>query len=316
MLIDRFGRTIDYLRISVTDRCNLNCSYCVGDSPRRLFKRSELLTYEEILEVVDCAYNCFGIKNYRLTGGEPLVRKNLERLIAGMSSRGINVGLTTNGTLLASQAKKLYDAGLRHINISLDNLSAEKFSKKTGGDIKSVLDGVKKAHEIGFSPIKINVVVDGETAKDVPGFIRWAEEYGVVIRFIEKMPIGPAAAPGASIVDLEQNLVGDLSLTPVAVPGFGPGRYYEYGKTKIGFITSVSKPFCQRCNRLRMTSDGKLVPCLGHGFYVHVRGILRGACADKRSAIKKAFEEVASKKPKDHSNYAFAAGHSMASIGG
>lgn len=319
MLIDNFGRVINYLRISVTDRCNLKCSYCLSNSPYTFLNKSEILTYEEILFIIDVTWKYFNIKNYRLTGGEPLTRKNLVYLISEVVKRNLNLGLTTNGILLGETADELYIAGLRNLNISLDTLSPEKFKETTGGQINAVLNGIKKASEIGFSPIKINVVVDRYTHQTASEFLRWARSLNLIVKFIEKIPISNqnSSESVSDILELERNLVQKFGLVEQNnIPSFGPGRYFEGDGIKVGFISAIARPFCSNCNRIRLTADGKLVPCLGHNFYIDIKSIIRGDPSDKITLIKNALLEVVKQKPEWHNNFKFAGYSSMSALGG
>ncbi len=316
MLKDRFGRSIEYLRISVTDRCNLECSYCFSGQ-KELLDKAGILSYEEILKVIDVAADELDIKNYRLTGGEPLTRKNLSHLISEIIRRNLSLGLTTNGILLEKYAVELHDAGLKHINISLDTLSPSIFKANTGGNISAVLNGIEKSHSLGFSPIKVNIVVVENIVDTAVEFINWSKKMDITLKFIEKMPFGSGAKSDFNFIDFEQTLIKKFELLPTLIPAFGPGRYYQSNKIKLGFVSSLSHPFCRNCNRLRLTCDGKLIPCLGHSFHVDIKGILRTTLdkESKTSLIKKAFKEVVWRKPENHDNFVNAS-KSMAAIGG
>jgi cyclic pyranopterin phosphate synthase len=293
MLIDTFGRKHNNLRISVTDRCNLRCTYCMPEEVVFLDRR-ELLTFEEMAHFVAVAAP-LGIDKVRLTGGEPLLRRDLCRLAAMLVQvPGIeDVGLTTNGLLLAGQAQGLYDAGLRRINVSLDTLDPERFRQVARRDgLEQVLAGIDAARRAGFHPIKINaVVVRGVTDGDVAPLARWAREGGLEMRFIEYMPIG--AEPwergkvyfAHEILEQIEREVGPLAPARDYDPR-APAMDFEYadGGGKVGLIASVSRPFCARCNRLRLTADGKLRNCLFALEEVDVKHLLRVERDDARLA--------------------------------
>ena len=273
MLVDGFGRTHDNLRISVTDRCNIRCFYCMPEQGVEYLPRSEILSFEEIERVARIAVD-LGIRKARVTGGEPLVRKGLAGLIGKLARiPGIeDLALTTNAVLLAGQAESLYQAGLRRINIHLDTLDRARFARITRRDeLEQVLEGVEAARRLGFGPIKINAVaVKGLTEPDVVPLARWGRERGLEIRFIEFMPLdaqglwdrGAVLTAGEMVETLERE-IGPLE--PVADPDpRAPATEYRYrdGGGKVGFIASVSRPFCLNCNRVRLTADGKLRYCL------------------------------------------------------
>ena len=284
MLIDTFGRAHNNLRISVTDRCNLRCTYCMPEEVVFLDRR-ELLTFEEIAHFVRVAAP-LGIDKIRLTGGEPLLRRDLPRLVRLLADvPGIkDIGLTTNGLLLAQQAQALYDAGLRRINISLDTLDAERFrevSRREG--LEQVLAGIAAAKSAGFQPIKINAVsIRGLTEHEVVPLARYAREHGLELRFIEYMPIGDAAWERGKVYFAHEILEQlEREVCPL-VPADdydprAPAMDFQYtdGRGRVGIIASVSRPFCLSCNRLRLTSDGKLRNCLFALHEVDVKPLLR-----------------------------------------
>jgi cyclic pyranopterin phosphate synthase len=271
MLLDSFGRVHNNLRISVTDRCNLRCTYCMPEEVV-FMDRAELLTFEEMTHFVEVAAP-LGIDKVRLTGGEPLMRRELPRLVAMLAKvPGIkDLGLTTNGLLLAGQAQALYDAGLRRINISLDTLDPERFRQVARRDgLEDVLAGIEAARRAGFRPIKVNAVaIRGQTDADVVPLARWARQHGLEMRFIEYMPIGAEAWErdkvffGHEILDRIESEVAPLVPARDYDPR-APAMDFEYadGGGRIGLIASISRPFCLQCNRLRLTADGKLRNCL------------------------------------------------------
>ena len=265
---DSFGRSINYLRISVSDRCNLRCTYCMPPEGVPQMPHSEILSYEEIWTVARAAAK-LGIDRIRLTGGEPLVRAELPKLIKMFSQiEGIQeLSLTTNGTLLKKYALELKQAGLSRVNVSLDTLKPDKFRYITRvGELKDVLDGIEAAKEAGFDPVKINtVVMRGINDDEILDFARMTYKEGWHVRFVELMPF-EGAAEFVPSVELRQHieLLGKLEpCTPII--GNGPAMYYclSGAKGTIGFISPLTEPsFCSRCNRMRLTPDGKLRPCL------------------------------------------------------
>jgi cyclic pyranopterin phosphate synthase len=293
MLIDTFGRAHNNLRISVTDRCNLRCTYCMPEEVVFLDRR-ELLTFEEITHFVRVAAP-LGINKLRLTGGEPLLRRDLPRLVRMLADiPGIkDVGLTTNGLLLAQQAQALYDAGLRRINISLDTLDPQRFREVSRRDgLEQVLAGIEAAQRAGFTPIKINAVsIRGLTEREVVPLARYAREQGLELRFIEYMPIGAAAWERNKVYFAHEILEQlEREVCPL-VPADdydprAPAMDFQYtdGRGRVGIIASVSRPFCMSCNRLRLTSEGKLRNCLFAINEVDIKPLLREQPDDARLA--------------------------------
>jgi cyclic pyranopterin phosphate synthase len=293
MLIDTFNRTHNNLRISVTDRCNLRCTYCMPEEVV-FMDRAELLSFEEIAHFVAVAAP-LGIDKIRLTGGEPLMRRHLERLVALLAKiPGIkDIGLTSNGLLLAAHAQELHDAGLRRINISLDTLDGERFRQISRRDgLDQVLAGLEAAQRAGFTPIKVNaVVMRGVNDCDVVPLARFAREQHLVLRFIEYMPIGAEAWERGKvffaheILDLLEQSIGTLVPAPNYDPR-APAMDFDYtdGGGRVGIIASVSRPFCTTCNRIRLTSDGKLRNCLFALEEVDVKPLLRESHDDTRLA--------------------------------
>ncbi len=294
-LIDTFGRVHDNLRISVTDRCNLRCFYCMPADNIEFMPRQELLTFEEIARVVRVAAG-LGIRKLRLTGGEPLVRRELEKLVELLAAiPGIDdIGLTTNALLLDQQAEALYAAGLRRINISLDALDPVAFKQFTRRDgYERTLVGIRAAQRAGFDPIKINAVsVRGLTEDQIVPFGRFARETGLEVRFIEYMPLDADNAWERDKVLFAHEIIARLSteLQPlVPLPEQDPGAPatdYQFadGIGRIGFIASVSRPFCLSCNRIRLTADGKIRNCLFSLEETDLRELLRGTGTDEQIA--------------------------------
>ena len=284
-LIDTFGRIHNNLRISVTDRCNLRCTYCMPEEVTFLDK-SALLTFEEITRFVEVAAP-LGIDKIRLTGGEPLLRRDLPSLVRMLAPiPGIkDIGLTTNGLLLAQQAQSLYDAGLRRINISLDTLDPDRFHQLTRREgLDQVIAGIHAAKRAGFEPIKINAVsIRGITEHEVVPLAHFAREHGLEMRFIEYMPIGAAAWErdkvyfAHEILDLLEREVAPLAPVEDYDPR-APAMEFQYadGGGRVGIIASVSRPFCRSCNRVRLTAEGKLRNCLFALDEVDLKPLLRG----------------------------------------
>jgi cyclic pyranopterin phosphate synthase len=288
-LIDTFGRVHNNLRISVTDRCNLRCTYCMAEEVV-FMERSELLTFEEIAHFVRVAAP-LGVDKIRLTGGEPLMRRDLPRLVRMLCPiDGIrDVGITTNGILLADHAQALYDAGLRRINISLDTLNPDTFRRLTRRDgLDKVLDGILAAKKAGFHPIKVNAVsIRGVTEAEVVPLAHFARQHGLEMRFIEYMPIGADQWERGKVYFaheiLEQLERAVAPLVPVEdYDPRAPAMEFRYtdGGGRVGIIASISRPFCMSCNRLRLTADGKLRNCLFAIDEVDVKALLRGGAPD------------------------------------
>jgi cyclic pyranopterin phosphate synthase len=325
---DTFRRSINYLRISVTDRCNLRCVYCMPPEGVASKTRDEILSYDEVARVVQAAAG-LGVRRVRLTGGEPLVRGGLPELIAVIAhTPGIEeVSLTTNGLLLARHAAALAQAGLRRVNVSLDTLVKERFRQisRIGQGLGQVLDGIRAAQRYGLTPVKINtVVVRGYNDDELADLARLTLYEDWHVRFIELMPVGQCAAwdetrflPAAEMIArLEAKLGPLMAATPPR--GGGPARCYRLpgAQATIGFITPVSRHFCHRCNRLRLTADGKLRPCLLSDAEIDLRSLLRaGATLDGlRTLIRRAIVV----KPMGHrlAEHAVPSARVMAQIGG
>lgn len=304
-MIDALGRKIDYIRISVTDRCNLRCVYCMPEEGIPLTSHEELLSYEEILRVCRCAA-ALGIHKVKLTGGEPLVRREIVELVAGIKAiPGIEkVTLTTNGVLLKKYMKTLDEAGIDAINVSLDTLEPGCFREITRKDnLERVLEGLQEAMKYPHINLKINCVPLGVSGQDLVAIARLAEHTPVHVRFIEMMPIGL----GTQFQGVrEQEILEELEKHfGKAMPcseslGNGPGHYFTMdGLTgRIGFISAVSHKFCETCNRVRLTSQGYLKGCLQYNLGCDLRTEMRGGCTDQR--LEKLICEAINKKPKGH----------------
>jgi GTP 3',8-cyclase len=294
-LMDRFGRFHDNLRISVTDRCNIRCFYCMPEEDVRYEPKHEILTFEEIERFARIAVS-LGVTKIRVTGGEPLVRKDLPVLISKLCAiPGVrDVALTTNGVLLARHAQALYDAGLRRLNVHLDTLDRERFRKITRrDDLGKVLDGIAAAQRIGFAPIKINAVaVKNLVEPDIVPLARFGREQGIEIRFIEFMPLDSQGLWARENVLSADDIIETLSreISPLEeIPDRdprAPATEYRYadGVGSVGFIASITRPFCLNCNRVRLTSDGKLRYCLFAIEETDIRTLLRGGALDAEIA--------------------------------
>lgn len=294
ILQDTFGRTHTNLRVSVTDRCNLRCFYCMPAENVQFLPRPELLTFEEISRFVELMVRRCGVNKVRLTGGEPLVRQSIHELIEQLVDiPGLNaLALTTNGILLPDQAENLYMAGLRRLNISLDTLDRERFKEMTRRDsLDKVLAGIQVAQERGFGPLKLNAVaMRGITEADLVPLAELSRKTGIEVRFIEYMPLDAERLWEREKVLYMDKMIEILSreiapLLPVDVDqSSNPAVSYEFadGRGRIGFISSVTHPFCSRCNRFRLTADGKIRNCLFSLEETDIRDLLRaGATEDE-----------------------------------
>ncbi|MDQ6963360.1 MAG: GTP 3',8-cyclase MoaA [Mariprofundales bacterium] len=323
---DSFGRTLTYLRVSVTDRCNMRCDYCRPSASSYLAEsHSDMLSYEEIVRIISVAAD-LGVTKVRITGGEPLVRRDLPILIAQLSAiTGIkDLALSTNAALLAEYARPLADAGLHRINVSLDSLCGERFRQLTGGDLQSVLRGIHAAKEAGLTPIKINCVLmrgvnDGEAAS----MIDFAVESGATIRFIELMPMKQGMDWQQHYISVEEILARDDVRARVDISAaMGSGRWaarylpVRGSSLSVGFIMPMSDRFCAGCNRLRLTASGGLRSCLPADHQLNMRDLLRQGGSDDE--IRALFLRAALIKP-EIGSYDFApttVKRSMIQIGG
>lgn len=262
---DSFNREIDYLRISVTDLCDLRCKYCMPANGVQKCDHHAILTPEHIKEIVD-AFVELGIKKVRITGGEPLVRKGLENIIKFIRSNpGIKeICLTTNGQQLKQKAKMLEESGVDRLNISLDTLDENKYRKLTRvGELSNVLEGINEAKKVGFKNIKINtVLIGGFNDNEVDDFIEFAAKNSLTIRFIELMPIGEATKMNAKSFVSNKSIVNNSKLEFVSDDGVSSLYHIKNSEGYIGLISPLSNKFCKDCNRIRLTSDGKIKPCL------------------------------------------------------
>ncbi len=325
--LDTFNRPISYLRVSVTDRCDLRCVYCMPAEGINWRPHEEVLRYEEIERVVRAAAS-LGITKARLTGGEPLVRRGLVDLVS-MISRipGIDdLAMTTNGILLARYAEELKVAGLKRVNVSLDTLRPERFRRITRlGRLSDTLGGISAAKEAGLVPVKTNtVVIRGLNDDEVADFARLTRAPDWHVRFIEVMPVGDNAdwagngyVPMGEVRERIERELGELIPAKLAAGG-GPARYYRLpdAQGSIGFITPISEHFCYQCNRLRLTADGKLRPCLLSDSEIDLRTPLRQGAAMEE--IKRLIVEAVRSKPERHhlSEQVIPHGRAMSEIGG
>lgn len=305
-LTDRFGRGIRYLRLSVSDRCNLRCFYCLPKGHREFAARASCLDFEE-LERVAGAFAELGVHRIRITGGEPLVRKDLAGLAARLSALpGVDdLSLSTNASLLAGQAKDLYRAGVRRLNISLDTLDADRFRTITGGELAPVLDGIRVAKAVGFAPIKVNMLaLRGCNDDEIGAMVDFCLEHGLTLRFIETMPVGAGGRSASDhylpLDEVRALLEQRYTLLPGVMPGGGPARYVRVDGTdlNIGFITPISQHFCDTCNRVRLSTDGTLYMCLGQEASYPLRPLLRSG-ADHAKLVA-AIREAIELKPERH----------------
>lgn len=301
-MIDSYGRNINYLRISVTDLCNLRCRYCMPEEGITKIHYNEILRLEEIYELAK-TFVSLGVNKIRITGGEPLIRKGIVNLVENIGKlKGINdFAMTTNGILLKKHAKALKDSGLNRVNISLDTLNEKKYYDITkGGCLKDVLEGIEEAKRVGLTPIKLNVVlVGGFNDNEIENFVSLTKDEEIDVRFIELMPIGQAKDWSLDkfisnkvvlekVRELEEITKEDMS---------SPAKYYKLpnGKGKVGLINPISCKFCDNCNRVRLTADGKVKPCLHSNAEIDLRTPLRSG-----EDIKKIIVDLVKDKPKEH----------------
>ncbi len=309
-LRDKLGRQINYLRVSVTDRCNMRCVYCMPSEGVHWMPHSDILRYEEILQVVSVAKQ-LGISHVRLTGGEPLVRQGIVDLVKSLKYLGIeDISMTTNGELLREYAAALKKAGLSRVNISLDSLRPDRFLEVTRvGDLSLVMKGIHTAISQNLHPVKINVVAVKHLNHDEIGEIAALTlREPLHVRFIELMPVGPDDVESQkgflplSFIKQEVEKLGPL-VSVKSLPGVGPASTFSLPMAKgtVGFIAALSQPFCLSCNRLRLTADGKLRPCLASDCEVDLKHILRAQSdIDRPGLLKKAFQEALEHKPSGH----------------
>lgn len=306
-MYDNYNRQIQYLRISVTDRCNFRCAYCMPTQGVKMLSHNEILSYEEFLRIIKILSN-HGVNKIRLTGGEPLVRKGIIQFIRDITALQsiTDLSMTTNGSLLAAMAKKLKTAGLTRVNISLDTINPELFRQITrGGELKQTLKGIEAALAVGLTPVKLNIVLTNIiTEQDIAYFVDLIHREAVAVRFIEYMPIGESQiGPGPSIEEIKTmiNGFGRGKLKPTMdICGNGPAKYYGLPQARgsFGFITPISDHFCGVCNRIRLTADGKFKPCLLSNQEIDIKTALRNGASDDE--IAELFYQTIANKPQGH----------------
>lgn len=321
-LIDNHNRKIDYLRVSITDRCNLRCLYCMPPEGAKWKTHEEILSYEEIILFARAAVEA-GISRIRLTGGEPLVRKDAVNLVHSLYQiPGLrDLSLTTNAVLLKEYASPLARAGLERVNISIDSLDAEAYRRLTrGGSLKAAMQGMKTALAVGFNPVKINAVVLRGVNDDFRPFVDLVREFPVHVRFIEHMPFNKEIDPKTFISskEMRQRIEELGSLEPANPPvGAGPAKYFYLKDAlgTIGFISPISRHFCLSCNRLRLTADGRLKVCLFSQEEVDVRTLLRKNPGQEE--IKSLIRDALLRKPRERESLAvLELKRAMSQIGG
>jgi len=307
-LVDRFGRTVDYVRISVTDRCDFRCVYCMSED-MQFVPRARILTLEEITWVAR-AFVGLGVHKIRITGGEPLVRRNVMHLFNELGAMpGLReLVLTTNGSQLPRYAQGLAGAGVRRVNISLDSLDPQRFRRLTRtGDLRQVLSGIDAALAAGFEGIKINsVILRNRNHDEVTDLVRFASERGMDLSFIEEMPLGviddhDRAEAYYSSDDIRRDLERTWTLIPTTDSTGGPSRYYRLQETgtRVGFISPHSHNFCSTCNRVRLTAEGRLLLCLGQEHSVDLRQVVRSHPGDMQR-LQQAIRDSMAIKPRGH----------------
>jgi len=307
-MLDTYNRTINYLRISVTDRCNLRCRYCMPEEGISKLAHGDILSLEDIARLVKVSVG-IGIRKIRVTGGEPLIRKHIDRLIGSIHALPEidDIAITTNGVLFADMAENLKAAGLDRVNFSMDTMVAEKFAFITRRDQRAeVKKAIFKALELGLDPVKINtVVIKGFNDDELLDFAKLAYEYPLHIRFIEFMPIGDLSFWQEDHVitsrQIKEQIAQKYELTPTKISkGSGPATYFRLtgGQGTIGFITPMSHKFCSECNRLRLTADGKLRGCLYDKREIDLKAALENKSSDED--LKKLFIKAVHLKPSEH----------------
>jgi len=305
-LIDPFGRRIEYVRLSITDKCNLRCFYCMPKGFKDFEQPEHWLRNDEIERVIK-AFTELGVARVRLTGGEPLVRKNITELSRRLTTLpGLDdLSLSTNAVLLEKHAADLHESGISRINVSLDTLKPQRFKDITGGELQPVLDGLMAAKKAGFSPIKINMVAMKDINDDeFEDMVEFCLKHDFTLRLIETMPMGATGDDATNhYLDLQivkKQLAKRFDMIPGVMPGGGPARYVRIKNTelRIGFITPISQHFCETCNRVRLSVDGTLYLCLGQDDKVELRPLLRKGITDDE--LKTILINAISLKPEKH----------------
>ncbi len=306
-LTDSFNRAIEYVRLSVTDRCDLRCTYCLPSGYRNFSEPENWLTFDEIERVIR-AFTELGVRRVRLTGGEPLTRRHLPELAMRLHALPHleDLSLSTNGVQLKKYAPALRRAGVQRVNISLDSLQPGRFADITGGGkLDKVLEGLSAAKQSGMNPVKINMVVMKNLNDDeVEAMVQFCIEQGFTLRLIETMPMGDTGRSASghylSLEEVRRRLAEQFELVPAVMPGGGPARYVRVAGTdlRIGFITPISQHFCETCNRVRLSADGALYLCLGQDDKLELRPLLRQGISDEE--LKAAIRAAILRKPERH----------------
>ncbi|MEW8044158.1 MAG: GTP 3',8-cyclase MoaA [gamma proteobacterium symbiont of Phacoides pectinatus] len=305
-LVDRFGRKIEYLRLSVTDRCDFRCFYCIPKGFNEFSDRDDQLTLDEYVRLVR-VFSEMGVGRVRFTGGEPLVRRDIVEMVRriGAMPNIHDLSMSTNASQLARCASEIRAAGVERLNVSLDTLDPETFRQITQGDLSRVLDGLMAAKSAGFRPIKINMVVMRDlNMHEVGDMVDFCLEHRFTLRFIETMPVGEAGVSArdryVSLAEIRNMLEQRFELEPARMTGAGPAKYLKVvgGRLKIGFITPMSQHFCEDCNRVRLSSEGTLYLCLGQGDKLEFRPLLRDGVDDDE--LKRHILEAIERKPEKH----------------
>ena len=305
-LKDPFGRSIEYLRLSLTDKCNMRCFYCLPRDFRDFTQPESWLTHDELVRVVG-TFADLGVSKFRLTGGEPLIRPGVGQLVSAFASiNGVeDLSLSTNASLLASHASQLKEAGLDRINVSLDSLDPVKFKQITGSELQPVIDGLMAAKQAGIKPIKINMLaLKGINDNEFDQMVDLCIEHGFTLRFIETMPMGISGQLASQyympLSEVRSWLESKFELFSAMMPGGGPASYVQVkgADLKIGFITPMSQHFCETCNRIRMSAEGTLYMCLGQDNSYALRPLLRQGISDE--GLKEAIHEALKQKPLKH----------------
>ena len=305
-LIDPFARAIEYVRLSVTDKCDLRCLYCLPKGYKDFEEPADWLTFEEIERVIG-AFAGMGVRRVRITGGEPLLRRGLPELAARLSALpGIeDLSLSTNATQLQKHAATLKEAGISRVNVSLDTLSPTRFKEICGGRLDKVIAGLMAAKDAGLHPIKINMVVmRGINDDEVDDMLAFCIEHGFTLRFIETMPVGETGRQAGNryvaLQEIRSRLAVKYELIPGIMPGGGPAQYVRVAGAglHIGFITPMSRHFCATCNRVRLSPDGTLYLCLGQNHKFELRPLLRQGVSDEELAT--AIRQAIALKPERH----------------
>lgn len=305
-LVDHYGRAIEYVRVSVTDRCDLRCHYCLPKGFKDFHEPEEWLSFDEIERVIR-AFGALGTRRIRLTGGEPLVRARVPELAARLSALpGIeDLSLSTNATRLDRHAEALHRAGVSRINVSLDTLDTARYKAITGGKLGKALAGLMAAKAAGFHPIKINMVMmKGVNDHEVEDMVEFCIEHDFTLRFIETMPVGDTGREATDqyldLREVRERLAQKYELLPGVMPGGGPARYVQVAGTelRIGFITPISQHFCDTCNRVRLSVDGTLYMCLGQEDSYPLRDLLRSGIGD--AELQRHIRRAIDLKPERH----------------